>query len=79
MTEKTKRPKIDCYIIEGCGSEPGLRAVIEEVRKRYPVEIEVNFHTLTTEQAIKLNITGSPAVFINGRDIAPGTSGAGGS
>lgn len=67
----TKNVRIDCYIIEGCGSEASLKEVLEQVRQQAPFPVEIRFHKLTATKAQELGIAGSPTVLVNGKDIAP--------
>ncbi len=35
------------------------------------VEAELNFHRIDDSQALALGVTGSPSVFINGKELQP--------
>lgn len=63
--------KIDCYLSEGCTSEPLLRRYIEQAVMQESVSAEVNFYRLSDAEAEKLGVRGSPSILINGSDIQP--------
>jgi hypothetical protein len=63
--------KIDCYLSPGCGSEEALRENITRALAREKVEARVNFQRINDAQAAALGLTGSPAVFINGKELQP--------
>ncbi len=63
--------KIDCYLSPGCGSEEALRANIARALAMEKVEARVNFHRIDDTKAAALGLTGSPSVFINGKELQP--------
>ena len=63
--------KIDCYLSPGCGSEDALRKNITRALAMEKVEARVNLHRIDDAQAVALGLTGSPAVFINGKELQP--------
>ncbi|MCX5810412.1 MAG: hypothetical protein NTX36_13770 [Proteobacteria bacterium] len=63
--------KIDCYLSQGCGSEEALRKNITCALDIEKVEAEVNFHRIDDEKAIALGLSGSPSVFVDGKEIQP--------
>jgi len=63
--------KIDCYLSPGCGSEDALRENITRALVIEKIEAEVNFHRIDDAQAAALGLTGSPSVFINGKELQP--------
>lgn len=63
--------KIDCYLSPGCGSEEALRENITRALTIDKVEAEVNFHRIDDARAVVLGLTGSPSVFINGKELQP--------
>lgn len=62
---------IDCYLFEGCGAEQDLRKNIAQALVIEKVKAEVNFNIIDDERAIALGISGSPSVFVNGKEIQP--------
>lgn len=62
---------IDCYLSHGCGSEKALRGNITRALAVEKVEAEVNFNVIDDEKAIALGLSGSPSVFVNGKEIQP--------
>jgi hypothetical protein len=63
--------KIDCYLSVDCPSEEALRRNIGEALKLEKANVSVSFHHIGNEEALSLGITGSPTVFVNGREIQP--------
>ncbi len=62
---------IDCYMSIGCGSEDDLRENITQALAIEKVHAKVNFHRIDDDKAMSLGLTGSPAVFINGKQLQP--------
>lgn len=68
--------KIDCYLSQGCQSEEALKRNITAVIARDEIEAEVNFYRINDDEALFLGLSGSPSVFINGKELQPlGTAG----
>ena len=68
--------KIDCYISQGCGSEDALKEKIDRALAAEKIQAEVNIHRITDEKAAELKLSGSPSVFISGKELqASGTTG----
>jgi protein-disulfide isomerase len=63
--------KIDCYISQGCQSEEALKMNLAEAIGREGTKAEVNVHRLNNEEALSLGLSGSPSVFINGKEFQP--------
>ncbi len=63
--------KIDCYLSPGCGSEEALRENITRALVIEKIEAEVNFHRVDDAKAVALGLTGSPSVFIDGKELQP--------
>jgi hypothetical protein len=63
--------KIDCYLSPGCGSEEALRDNITRALVCEKIEAEVNFHRIDDARAAALGLTGSPSVFIDGKELQP--------
>jgi hypothetical protein len=64
--------KIECYLSKKCGAEKSLRTNIEKALSREGVDAEINFHRLSDLEANLKGLKGSPAIFINGREVQPG-------
>jgi hypothetical protein len=62
---------IDCYLSRECGSEQALRENITKALAIEEVEADVDFHRIDDEKAIALGLSGSPSVFINGKELQP--------
>ena len=63
--------KIDCYISEGCSSEEALKENIARALKDEKIHGEVSIHRISNEKATELKLSGSPSIFINGRELQP--------
>lgn len=63
--------KIDCYISKGCGSEEALKENIARALETEKIHAEVGIHRLSDEKATELKLSGSPSVFIDGRELQP--------
>lgn len=63
--------KIDCYISQGCGSEETLKENIDRALEAEKIQAEVNIHRISDEKAAELKLSGSPSVFINGKELQP--------
>jgi hypothetical protein len=55
----------------GCGSEGSLRENIKTALSLEGADAEVVFRRIKNEEAHFLGLSGSPSVFINGKDIEP--------
>jgi len=64
--------KIDIYMSESCGSYYELRDNLERAIAELGIPADVNYRTLYYEDAVSLNIKGSPSVWINGKDAFEG-------
>lgn len=68
--------KIDCYISQGCGSEGALKENVYRALEAEGIQAEVGVHRISDEKAAELKLSGSPSVFINGKELQPsGTTG----
>ncbi len=68
--------KIDCYISQGCGSEEALKSNIDSALHAERIQAEVGIHRISDEKAAEMKLSGSPSVFINGKELQPsGTTG----
>lgn len=63
--------KIDCYLSYRCGSERGLRENIRQASRIENVEVEVNLQRIDDEKAFVLGLSGSPSVFVKGKELQP--------
>ena len=63
--------KIDCYLSHGCGSEETLRENITQALVIEKVKAEVNFNIIDDEKAVALGLSGSPSVFVDGKELQP--------
>ena len=63
--------KIDCYISQGCGSEDALKENIDRALQDEQIQAEVGIHRISDEKAAELKLSGSPSVFINGKELQP--------
>jgi hypothetical protein len=63
--------KIDCYLSPGCSSEDALRENITRALTIEKVEAEVNFSRADDATAMALGLTGSPSIFIDGKELQP--------
>jgi hypothetical protein len=61
--------KIDCYLSLDCGSEQALREKITRALAIEKIEADVTFTRIADEEAIALGISGSPSVFICGKEL----------
>jgi len=68
--------KIDCYLSQGCQSEEALKINIAAAIEREGIKAEVIFRRMNNDDALSLGLSGSPSVFINGKELQPlGTAG----
>jgi hypothetical protein len=63
--------KIDCSLSHGCGSEEALRENITQALVIEKVKAEVNFNIIDDEKAVALGLSGSPSVFVDGKELQP--------
>jgi len=63
--------KIDCYISQGCGSEEALKENIARALEAEGIQAKAGFHRISDEQAAELKLSGSPSVFIDGKELQP--------
>lgn len=61
--------RIDCYLSEHCGSYHDLRRNLEQALASLHLAPEVLFHTVTYDEAVTLDIMGSPTIRLDGRDL----------
>jgi hypothetical protein len=76
MHDRKTQLTIDCYLSQGCQSEEALKINIAAALERDGIKADVNFHRLNNDEASSLGLSGSPSVFINGKELQPlGTAG----
>jgi len=76
MHDRETQLTIDCYLSQGCQSEEALKMSIATALERDGIKADVNFHRLNDAEALSLGLSGSPSVFINGKELQPlGTAG----
>ncbi len=63
--------KIDCYISQGCGSERALKENIDRALEIEKIHAEVAVQRIDDARATELKLSGSPSVFINGKELQP--------
>ncbi len=63
--------KIDCYISQGCESEGALKENFVRALEAEKMHAEVGIHRISNEKAAELKLSGSPSVFINGKELQP--------
>lgn len=66
--------RIDCYLSGACPFVDRLRKNITDALALEDVEETVSFHRIKEAEAGRLSLNGSPSVFMNGRDILPGSA-----
>jgi hypothetical protein len=62
---------IDCYLSHGCGSEKALRENITQALVIEKVKAEINFNIIDDKKAVALGLSGSPSVFVDGKELQP--------
>jgi hypothetical protein len=62
---------IDLYFSELCGSYYELRENLNKALTELSLSADITDHTIYYEDAVSHSITGSPSVWINGRDAFP--------
>jgi hypothetical protein len=61
--------RIECYLSKKCGAEPALRENIRKALSREDADANVNFFRLSDVEACLKGLKGSPAIFVNGREV----------
>jgi len=64
--------KIDCYLSEHCGSYYQLRENIGHALQELGLDAEVDFYTISYDEAVSLGISGSPTIRLDGMDLFGG-------
>jgi hypothetical protein len=60
--------KIDIFMSEFCGSRQELRVNLKQALADLSVKADVRWHTVTYDEAVRRGITGTPSLWINGKD-----------
>ncbi len=68
---------IDVYMSEICGSYHQLRENIDRALEELNATANVTYHTIYYDDAISLEVKGSPSLWINGKDAFEGGSSPG--
>ena len=63
--------RIDCYLSPECPTEETLRENITRALAIEKVAAELSLHRVDDNKAMALGVTGSPSVFINGKELQP--------
>ena len=63
--------KIECYLSPGCAAEPGLRNNLDKALLLAQIEASVSFYRIEDEEAVARGLSGSPSIFINGKELQP--------
>ena len=63
--------RIDCYMSPECGSEEDLRKNITCALAEEKIEAKVSLYRIDDDTAASLKVTGSPSIFINGKELQP--------
>ena len=71
MHDRNTQLTIDCYLSQGCQSEEALKISIATALERDGIKADVNFHRLNDDEALSLGLSGSPSMFINGKELQP--------
>jgi len=71
MRDRKTRLTIDCYLSQGCQSEEALKENIALALEKEGLQAEVNFFRINDAEALSRGLSGSPSVFINGKEIQP--------
>ncbi len=62
---------IECYISQGCGSEGALKENINRALEAENIPAVISIHRISDEKAAEMKLSGSPSVFINGKELQP--------
>jgi hypothetical protein len=63
--------KIDCYLSKGCATEESLKANIAIALEKEGIKAKVIFYRMNDAEALSRGLSGSPSVFINGKELQP--------
>ena len=71
MHDRKTQLTIDCYLSQGCQSEEALKMSIATALERDGIKADVNFYRINDAEALSRGLSGSPSVFINGKELQP--------
>jgi len=71
MHDRNTQLTIDCYLSQGCQSEEALKISIATALERDGIKADVNFYRINDAEALSRGLSGSPSVFINGKELQP--------
>ena len=71
MHDKMKQLKIDCYLSQGCQSEEALKTNIAAAIQQEKIKAKVNVYRINDDEALSRGLSGSPSMFINGKELQP--------
>ncbi len=71
MHDRKTQLTIDCYLSQGCQSEEALKISIATALERDGIKADVNFYGINDVEALSRGLSGSPSVFINGKELQP--------
>ena len=71
MHDRKTQLTIDCYLSQGCQSEEALKISIATALERDGIKADVNFYRINDAEALSRGLSGSPSVFINGKELQP--------
>jgi predicted thioredoxin/glutaredoxin len=63
--------RIDCYLYPECASEETLLENIKRALAIEKIEANLSLTRIDDNKAMALGVTGSPSVFINGKELQP--------
>jgi hypothetical protein len=63
--------KIVCYLFQGCSAEQVLRENLVQALTAEQIQAEVTYHVIDDKKAIALKLSGSPSIFVDGKEIQP--------
>lgn len=63
--------KVDCYLSQGCGSAEALKENIARALEAEKIHAEVDIHSISNGGGAEHMLTGSPSVFVDGKELQP--------
>jgi hypothetical protein len=63
--------RIDCYLSPECASEEAIRENIKRAEAIDKVEADESLQRIDDNRAMALGVSGSPSVFVNGKELQP--------
>ncbi len=66
--------QIECYISQSCTSLEQLRVNMDRALKEGRFTAEAHYFRISNEEAMNRQLTGSPTILVDGKDIFPGGS-----